>query len=90
MLSRIIGSTLKPDFKIQKTTILQLPDGKWSLQVGCPNYRFIFDTSQEMLAQYISCLQEPEKWFYENKVEMGNKKLKEVDLHVISKYIESN
>lgn len=90
MLPIITGSTLKLDFKKQKTTILQLPNGKWSLQIGCPNYRVIFDTSQEMLAQYISCLQDPEKWIYENKVEMGNKKLKEVDLHVISKYIESN
>jgi hypothetical protein len=66
-----------------------LPNGKWSLQIGCPSYRVIFDTPQEMLAQYISCLQDPEKWIYENKVEIGNRKLKEVDLHVISKYIES-
>lgn len=84
-----MSSTLKPDFKKQKTTILQLPDGKWSLQVGCPAFRFIFDTPQDMLAQYISCLSEPEKWFHDNKVEMGNKRLKEVDLHVISKYIEN-
>ena len=84
-----MGSTLKPDFKKHKTTILQLPDGKWSIQVGCPTFRFIFDTPQEMLAQYVSGLIDPEKWFHENKVELGNKRIKEVDLHVISKYIEN-
>jgi hypothetical protein len=78
-----------PDFKVQKTTILQLPDGKWSIQLGCPTYRFIFDTHQEMLAQYIAGITNPEKWSYDNKIEMGNKRLKEVDLHVISKYIEN-
>mgnify|MGYP003630002830 CR=1 FL=1 len=72
------GSTLKPDFKNQLTTILQLPDGKWSFQVGCPSYRFVVDTWEEMIAQYTSCLKDPVKWFDYNKVEAGNKQLKPV------------
>lgn len=83
-------NTITPNFKKQKATILQLPDDTWLLQIGCPAFRFIFDTPQEMLAQYVAILSDPEKWLYENKAELGNKKLKEVDLHVISKYIENN
>jgi hypothetical protein len=79
---------LKPNFKNQKTTIMQLPDNKWSLQVGCPAYRFIFDTPQEMLIQYAKCLSDPEGWFEENKVAMGNKILKDVDLDVIINYLK--
>ncbi len=81
-------SELKPNFKIQKTTIMQLPDDRWSLQVGCPAYRFIVDTPQEMVIQYAKCLSDPENWFKENKAAMGNKVLKDVDLDVIINYLK--
>ena len=87
LYKQISMSALKPNFKIQKTTIMQLHDNRWSLQVGCPTYRFICDTPQEMLIQYAQCLLDPEKWFDENKIAMGNKRLKNVDLDVIIKYI---
>ena len=72
----MVGSTLKPDFKRQMLTIQQLPNDKWSLQVGCPSYRFIFDTWEDMVAEQAACFKDPEKWFIENKIEMGNKNLK--------------
>ena len=88
LYKQISMSALKPNFKIQKTTIMQLPDNKWSLQVGCPAYRFIVDNPQEMIIQYAKCLSDQENWFNENKAAMGNKALKDVDLDVIINYLK--
>ena len=81
-------SELLPNFKIQKTTIMQIPDDKWSLQVGCPAYMIICNTPQEMIIQYAKCLSDPEKWFEENKAAMGNKILKDVDVEVVIDYLK--
>ena len=79
---------LKANFKVQKTTIIELPDGTWLWQLGCPSYRYIFDTPQEMLLQYIKCLSDPQAFLEENKLTLGNKILKEVDLDVIINYLK--
>tara|TARA_R110002124_G_scaffold84828_1_gene220559 strand:- start:276 stop:503 length:228 start_codon:yes stop_codon:yes gene_type:complete len=74
----MVGSTLKPDFKKHILTIKQHGNNKWSMQFGCPTYQFFFDTWEEMVAQLVSIYTDPEKYFIENKIEMGNKNLKPV------------
>ena len=67
---------------------MELPDGTWLWQVGCPAFRYIFDTHQEMMRQYIKCVIDPQAFMEENKLLTGNKKLKNVDLDVIIKYLK--
>lgn len=74
----------KNPIKIKKTT-----DNKWMFMVGCPQYAFKFDSWELMLLQLASILIDPEKFYEDNKVELGNRKLKEVDLHVITKHIDN-
>lgn len=74
----------KSPIKIKKTT-----DNKWMFMVGCPQYACKFDSWELMLLQLASLLIDPEKFYEDNKVELGNRKLKEVDLHVITKHIDN-
>lgn len=74
----------KNTIKIKKTT-----DNKWMFMVGCRQYACKFDSWELMLLQLASLLIDPEKFYEDNKVELGNRKLKEVDLHVITKHIDN-
>jgi hypothetical protein len=57
--------------------------------VGCQRYAFKLDSWELMLLQLASLLIDPEKFYEDNKVELGNRRLKEVDLHVITKHIDN-
>lgn len=83
------STTLNVDFEIHKISIKQTPDKKWSIMISCPEFIWEFDTWEEMIAQLITGLIDPQKFFDDNKLAMGNRKLKDVDLHVITKHIEN-
>lgn len=74
----------KNPIKIKKTT-----DNKWMFMVGCTQYAWKFDSWELMIAQLASILIDPEKFYEDNKLGLGNRKLKNVDIHVITKHIES-
>jgi hypothetical protein len=81
-------SHINIDFNQNPIRIKKTKDGKWMFLVGCTQYAFKLNTWEEVILQLSSIFLDPEKFYIENKIELGNRKLKEVDLHVITKHIE--
>jgi hypothetical protein len=81
-------SHINIDFNQSPISIKKTKDGKWMLLVGCTQYATKLNTWEEVILQLSSLFLDPEKFYIENKIELGNRKLKEVDLHVITKHIE--
>ena len=82
------STTLNVDFGIHKISIKQKSDKKWLIMISCKEFVWEFDNWEEMMAQLVTALIDPQKFFDDNKLAMGNRKLKDVDLHVITKHIE--
>lgn len=77
-----------PEFK-NKISIKPTSNNKWLLMFACKQFVWEFDTWEEMIAQLATFLINPEKFYNDNRLAMGNRRLKDVDLHVITKHIEN-
>ena len=77
------------DFRENPIKIKKTLDGKWMFMVGCTQYAFKIETWEELVLQLASIFMDPEKFYQDNKLELGNRRLKNVDIHVITNHIES-
>lgn len=81
---------LKPNPKRHNISIRQLENDKWSFLMGCKSYVYTLDTWEKLVVQLSNFFMDQEKFFKDNNLESGNKKLKEPNLDVIIKHIKDN